>query len=107
MSFEFLAEQQLALATEMALFAQLGVVGRHFVADVEALHCAADLDDDAGRLVARDHGHVGQEVAISNRQILLSTCWCSGASRASRTYRGCADRSRICHTIVLIVRRST
>ena len=86
MSFEVLAEQQLALSTKVALFTQFGIVRRHFVADAETLHSATDLDNDAGGLVARNHRHVRLEVAVCRRQICSCTCASTSTCWHSQLY---------------------
>lgn len=69
MSFEVLAVEQLALSTVMAIPAKLRIIRRDLVANLEALHRLADLDNDAAGLVSCHHRHCRVEIAIVDVQV--------------------------------------
>ena len=55
------AIERVALLAVMAVPAQLGIVRRHLLPEVQALDICAERDDDARGFVARDDGHAGAE----------------------------------------------
>ena len=55
------AIERVALLAVMAVPAQLGIVRRHLLPQVQALDVGAERDDDARGFVARDDGHAGAE----------------------------------------------
>ena len=64
MSLVVLAVQQLAFSAVMAIPAELRVISRHFVSNLEAFYQLAHLNHDAAALMSSDHRDGGIEIAI-------------------------------------------
>ena len=66
---EILAVQRLALAAVVTVAAELRVVGRHLVTNLESLNVASNLDDETRGLVPGDDGHARIEISIVDFQV--------------------------------------
>ena len=63
------AIERVALLAVMAVPAQLRIIRRHLLPQVQALYICAERDDDARGFVARDDGHAGGEFTSMDVQV--------------------------------------
>ena len=63
------AIERIALLAVMAVPAQLGIVRRHLLPQLQALYICAERNDDARGFMARDDGHTGAEFATMDVQV--------------------------------------
>ncbi len=68
-SFEVLAEEQLATAAVETFAAKLGIVCTHSLADLEAFHVLPHGCNDTDGLMARDERESGQKLALVDVEI--------------------------------------
>lgn len=69
MGFKVLAEQDLATTTVEAFAAKLGIIGDNSLSQFKAFYILAHGCDDPDRLMTRDEGKLGQELALMDMQI--------------------------------------
>lgn len=63
------AIKRVALLAVIAVPAQLGIVRRHLLPEVQALYICAKRDHDARGFMARDNGHAGAEFTSMDVQV--------------------------------------